>query len=330
MAEKSFEYGAVALETTRGTAVTPPTHIVNGEFTFDSTEENYEPDESRGTLEVSYRDKVVRRGTDWGFTGGLDLTMAPVWLNMVVKAVSTPTTPSGATLSRLWTFIPTITADDLKSATLYWGDPNNQILRATYAMADEMTIGGDSSGTDGTTMGIKGKAQPWTEVSAPTLPAVLVGDLITPGELELWMDDTSAIGTTPITGRVVSANHTIQTGVTYKHLAQGPGASLGFVRTGRVKRRMTTSIAVEFLDLAQYNYWKNKTVVKARVRHNGPLIETGFYNYLQADTYGRMRALKWGLLENSNRTLIFDIMSEYNSTLGASFAITVQNARTSL
>jgi hypothetical protein len=334
MAEVWAEYMAAALEATRGTAVTPPTHYANLQGMMSPTEEWYRPSESRGTLEQSYRSKKVRAGTEWSLEGGLDLSLAPFLLNMVVKGnVTAPTTPTNGILTRLWSFVPTITSDDLESATFYFGDPNEQIFQAAYAMAQEMTITSDPSGTDGVTMSINGIAQPWTTVSPPTMPAQIVGDLVTPSEIQLWLDTSSAIGTTEVTGRVVSASHTIPTGITVKHLGKGPGSNLGFTRTGRTKRQITTTFVVEFDTLTEYNYWLNQTVVKCRIRHNGPQIEAvtpTYYQYLEVDTYGPLSSFAWAELEGSNRTLGFTILSEYDATLGASFRVAVQNTRTAL
>jgi hypothetical protein len=332
-AELPFEYFALALEATRGTAVTPPTHYLNMAGMITPEDEWYTPDESRGTLASAYRSRRVRQSAGWSADGPLDVNALPVLANMFVKAVTAPTTPTNGILTRLWTFVPTMTSDDLKSATLFWGDPNAQIFRAAYAMGDTLTISSDASGTDGATMSASGYAQFPTKVSAPTLPAQANGEIVVGGRMQVWLDTSSAIGTTAVTGRVVSATHSIPAGTVRKWLANGPTGNLDFTRVGRTKRRITTTVVMELADMTQYDLYTGDSVAKLRVRHNGPLIESvtpDYYYYVEVDTYGRMRLTNWGDLEGANRTVEFTIDSEYDTTLGADFALRVQNTRTTL
>ena len=55
----------------------------------------------------------------------------------------------------------------------------------------------------------------------------------------MWLDTSSAIGTTAITGRLISAEHVIPVNYGYKYLAVGPTGSKTYTRTGRGKRSMT-------------------------------------------------------------------------------------------
>jgi hypothetical protein len=339
-AEIAFEYLALALEPTRGTAVTPPTHYLPLAGTLTPVREKYRPEESRGIRAKNSRSKTVRTSGEWECEGGADPNYLPLIYNMVVKGgVTSPTTPVGATLSRLWTFVPTMNADNIKTATLFFGDPNVQIWRAAFTTVDEMTIASDSSGTDGVTCNLSGVSNFPTRVSAPTLPAQNVGDLLMPGAMQLWMDTNSAFGTTEITGRVISTEWTVPTGATYKYIATGPGGSLNYSRIGREKTASTAKIVVELSDDSialgkEYQLFENDTLVKMRIRLNGGAIETvgptTFYYYTQLDIYGPLDSFAWGDMEGTNRTMEFSIESQIESGLGADWALYVQNALTSL
>lgn len=336
--ELAFEYLALALEATRGTAVTPPTHYLPISGNIKPIREKYRPAESRGTLAEYYRSKTVHTSAEWSGEGGLDPNYAPLLFNMFVKAVTSPTTPTNGILTRLWTFTPTMTSDDLKSATFYFGDPNVQIFRSTYCMGDELTISADASGTDAATWSVKGMGAFPSRVSAPTLPAQSIGDLVMPGAMQLWIDTSSAIGTTAVTGRFISTDWTIPTGNAYKYYAAGPTGGLNFTKTGRGKRHAEATITVELNDLsiaaaAEYLTWEADTIVKMRIRLNGSLIESvtpDYYSYVQLDIYGALDAFDWGDVEGANRTMQFTVQSEYNSTAGADFVLSVQNQRTTL
>jgi len=338
-AELPLELFGLALEATRGTAVTPPTHLIPVAGMITPFRTKYRPEEARGTLEEIYRSKTVRTGCNWSIPDSLaDPNYAPVLFNMLLKANSSPTTPTNGVLTRLWTFVPTITSDDLKAATLYAGDPNVQTFQAAYCMADELTVSADATSEDGATWALKGMGRFPTRVAAPVFPAAIPGDLLMPGAMQLWLDTSSAIGTTEVTGRFIKSDWTIPTGVSYKNYANGPTGGLNFTKTGRKKRHAEATIEVELNDVSigvgkEYLTWEVDTIVKMRIRLNGGLIESvtpDYYSYIQLDIYGPLDAFEWGSVEDTNRTMRFTVQSEYNSTLGASFALYAQSQRTAL
>lgn len=245
-------------------------------------------------------------------------------------------TPPDAVLTRLWTFEPNMRADDLQAMTLWWGDPNVQAFRSAFCMPDELTISADASGTDGVTLSISGQGQFPTKTAPGAVPAPLSGPLLLPGALELWIDDTSAIGTTPITGRVVSAEVKIPLGGTRKWLAAGPANGLGFQALGRAKRHIDVTLVLEVPDLTQYDQWVAETVLKARVRFNGPAIETvgdpsvTYYHFVEVDVYGPFDGMDWGEHEGTNRTVELTTLSEYDESAGYDWCVRVQNDRNAL
>ena len=244
-------------------------------------------------------------------------------------AGSEVTTPDGATLSRLWTFAPSMTADDLQALTLWWGDPNVQVFRAGFCMIDEMVISADAAGDDGVTLNINGQGLFPAKVADPVLPSVLQGGMIMPAAMQLWVDATT-IGSTAVSGRVLSAEVTLPSGITYKWVASGPSGDLAFSSIGRGRRHAEMKLVLELPDMTQYDQWVAATTLKTRLRLNGPLIEAGFYHYVEADIYGPMDGLDWGDHEGSNRTVELTILSEYDATAGYDWCVRVQNDRESL
>jgi hypothetical protein len=335
-AELPLELFGLALESVRGTAITPPTHLIPVAGMITPFRTKYRPEEQRGTLEQYYRAKTVRTGTNWAIPDSLlDPNYAPILFNLIAKANATPTTPGGGTLSRLWTYTPTILSDDLKSATLYGGDPNVQTWQAAYCMADELTISADATSENAATFALKGMGFFPARVAAPVFPAAIPGDLLMPAAMQLWLDTSSAIGTTEITGRFVKTDWTIPSGVSYKNYANGPAGGLNFTKTGRKKRAAKATIEVELNDVsigasAEYRTWEADTTVKMRIRLNGGLIEGALYSYVQLDIYGPLDAYEPGSVEDTNRTMRFTVESQYDSTLGASFSLSAQSQRTTL
>ena len=149
-AELAFEKFQAALESTRGTAITAPTHAFPWPIAIDPERIRAKPDDARGTIVRNHRVKTTQTNATWSSEGAIDTDYLPFILQMVAKGSITPTTPTSATSARLWTATPTITSDDIKSATLWAGDPNlTTVRRAAYAMVEEFTVESDAGGEDG-------------------------------------------------------------------------------------------------------------------------------------------------------------------------------------
>ncbi len=325
MAEIAFERMALVPETVRGTAVTPPTKNLNIAGVITPMEEEYAPNDHLGTYEEVYRTAVMRRWAEWGGDGDVDIYVAPQIMEMVVKGAVTPTTPTNGVLTRLGTYVPTISADNLDTATLYWGDPNIRMWQGGFGTIDTLEITSDSGGTEAVKWSMSGRTEMLVDLAAPTLPAVSMGPLLVPGNTQVWID-SGTIGTTLITNRVVSVTHSIPVGWAYKFPAGQTGIPT-YTRLGRTKRRIETRIVFEVPDMTQWDMYEAETALKVRVRHNGPLIESvtpDYYHYLEVDTYGPFRFGSWGEYEGTNRTMELIVRSVYDSGLGAGFSVKVQ------
>ena len=334
MAEIPFERLMAAIEATRGTAAGAPTHLIHLGGTVKPVKSVRRPVERRGTLARNYRSVVTRRGNEWETEEeAIDTNIAPFILNTVVAGnVTSPTTPGGATNARLWTFLRSITADDIEALTLWFGDPNVQTFRAAYCMADELSITSDASDEEGVVVfTLKGMGGQVTRVSNPTVPASIAGVMLPSQMMEVFIDTNPAnIGTTALVTRVISVEHTIPTGVTYKHTGGGATSTMDHSHTGREQTSPTTKLVLEMPDTDEYELFENHTLLACRVRHNGALIEAGFNHFLEVDIYGEFETLEWGENQGSNRTLEVTITGQVDPTLGTDLAMRVQNARTGL
>jgi len=338
-AEIAFERSALALETTRGTAITTPTHSFPWPITITPERIRAKAEDARGTLVQNYRVKTAQANAAWESEGTIDIAYIPLILQMISKGSITPTTPASATSARLWTATPTITSDDLKTATLWAGDPNlASVRRAAFGMAEEFTVESDAGSEDGASGKLSGFCYYPTNVAAPTYPAFIGGtDILVPGAMQLWIDTASAIGTTEVTGRFLKTSWTIPTGAVKKRYAGGPTGGLNFTKAGRGKRAAKAEITVELNDTslaAEYAAYEADTVIKMRIRLNGAFIETAsatdLYNYLQLDIYGLAEDFDWDEVEGVNRAFKFSLESTYDSTLGADFSLSSQNTRTTV
>lgn len=337
MAEIPFETLRLALESARGTAITSPTHLLNLEGKITPARTRARRRMQTGTTFANYSGQHVdtRAMSNWEGEGELDVNEILVLLNMCVQPVTSPSTPTNGVDTRLWEFVRSGTADNLKSATVWWGDPAINQQRSPFVMIDELVIENDASSEDLATLSVKGMGKFPSKVAAPAATVTIAGATF-PGQLmQLWIDSgASAIGTTEITDRLVSAKHTIKTGVKYKYIAKGPTSDLGFSLVGLEKiAHVETELTLEFLDYDEYDQWAAGTDLKVRVRHNGALIESvtpDYYNYVEIDTYAPGDELEWGDNEGTNRTITLKFISQYDEDLGSDLRVAVQNERTSL
>lgn len=338
MAELFSERFHVALETTRGTAITTPTHSLNMVGLLTPGAQYQELAESRGELASIYSQTIGRTGVAWTMNGEADVNYMPVFGNMVVAPLTSPSTPPSGVLARLWAFVPNMTADTIKAFTAIW-DLDVQSLVSDFCVADTMTLTNDANSLDGLNVQMSGAGGFPADIATPTPAANIAGPKMPGIKMQLWIDTSSAIGTTERTAThsIVTASHVFTTGVTYKHLSAGPLATLDFMGIGRDKAavRCVTNLQLEMPDMVLYDIFAAGTVCKVRVRHNGVAIETvagpiTYYNYVEVDTYGVMKFTGWGENQGSNRTANYTIESIKDTTLGAPYRLAVQNQRTAL
>jgi hypothetical protein len=329
--EIAFEVFAAALEADRGVAEPIPTHYFPFVGTIQQAFDVYRHSMPDGTYENYVSERITRKWSTFEGSGALDTYNAPYLFNLIVKDLSSPSTPVGGTLSRLWDFAPVVNADVQASQTGWFGDPNVQVWRAPYEMVDTFTITADGTSTDVVTMDISGFGQRMTKVADPTLPTQLVGPLLPPLYMQCWMDTgDDDIGTTEVTGRLLSAILSAELTRSRKHIPAGPGGGLDFTRTGIGKRNATCALRFEVPDTNEWDLMDAGTPVKCRVRISGDLIEGALYQYVEWDIFGILAEPAWGDFETTNRTLDVTITSTKDATAGYSWALRVQNDRATL
>ena len=294
----------------------------------------YDDETMVGLLAGLNRSEVVHSSITLSAEGALDVWTLPVLLNMGFAVVTSPSTPTNGVLTRLWTFTRNVTGDTIKSATGYWGDPNDKMYQSAFMMLTNLGWAADATGTDGATQKFDAIGQTFTPLGAvPTLPALGQAPLLIGTKMQLWIDTSSTWGTTAVTGRLASAEVSIDTGVQPKYVAVGPSGGVTYTRIGREKAVPELKLTVDKVDETELNHMLNADAVKVRVRWNGPLIESvtpDYYNYVQVDMYGKLRFDGWSDIAGTNRAVDLTLRGEYNSTLASDIIAYVQNTKTSL
>jgi len=147
VAVRVFKVMRAGLESTRGTNLAPTRGIP---FTNGSHEQDIDliyPEELRNSYHVNYAGDAGTETNSFEFDGPVGYNGLIWWANLHLKAVASGT---GAGADKTWTFLPTATADDLKTATIQYGFSDN--IGATrpawelgYCIGDEFTLSWDKS-----------------------------------------------------------------------------------------------------------------------------------------------------------------------------------------
>lgn len=334
--EIAFERMGLALEATRGAAIANPTHLIPMTGVLKPEFSNYVPAESRGILNDRPRSKKTKQWSSWsGDPVGLDVYYLPVLANMWLAPVTSPTTPTSAVLTRLWTFTRVMSADTQKSATVWWDEPATGADSAPFAMIDSGTITSDATGDDGATMQFSGFAQDATNGASPTFPALLTAPMITPLDMQAWLDTTLAIGTTELENSLLSSKLTLGGQRSQKFYPGGPASSRTFGGVGVKKNHPTLDLTFEY-SASLAATLRSDSVLKTRVRHNGPLIESvagplDYYSYVEHDLWGTPDSIDFGdWADGTNRTITVTLGGEYDTTAGTDLILRVQNNRNTL
>ena len=325
-----FEYMALAIEGTSGTAEATPDVYMNLMGTLLPQRERFAPDLSSGVLAERMQSVVTREYGQWTATGPVDADVLPYFLEMFVDGNVTASQPGTAADTYQWVFAPQQSSSDIQTATIFFGDPNKtSVQRGAYGFIDTFRFSLDASGTDGVTIDLGGMTQMPTKFAAPTMPSQAFDELIPAITTAVFLDTSSAIGTTELTAILVSAEFDFNVGINPVYLATGEGGSRSYTRTSRSKQSVTARITLTFNDYTQWDIAAADTDVKLRVVTHGSLIEndagTDYYNGFQFDVYGPLHITDYGDLDGAERTITFEVQSEYDTTAGTDYSITVTN-----
>lgn len=331
-----FEKLSLAFETVRGTPITPPTWTTKLAGTLTPQPKPFMPAAPNSLAEYQAEQIVHTLGVWDASAEAMDVNDMLYLLNMCVAPNSTPTTPG--TLSKLWTFNRVVTSDTVKSATLYWGDANAPLFQSAYAMCEKLSWDADSTGEKGVSVKASGSAQYPTKLGAnPSIPALTIAPYLVPANMQVFLDTSSAIGTTEITStggcRLLKASGSVESGIIYEYPAVGPAGGTSFSSTSRKVSHPETKLTMLIPDETQLVQALASTDVKLRVRINGPKIETvvtDFYYYFQWDVYGLLMLDSWGDLDGGSRTMELSVIGHYDTTLASDFSAAVQTTKATL
>ena len=272
-----------ALEATRGTGVTPTRLLYFTEGSHEQKVATIRPIERRASFVEAFRSYAGIERDILRFSGDFTYTDAIWWLNVFLKAVAAGT---GAGADKTWTFLPTHTSDDIKSATVQFGYTDN--IGATRpawelqgCLGEELTlrwVKGETVTFDGVLYSAEGA----TQISAFTGALSDRTTVSATGVTTQSFIDPTTIGTTADTD-VLDATFTLGNQWKYLDTLNNTAFAAELLRT------MPKTWRYEFT-----RYYRNdteldamiaKTVRKVRVRSLGPVLVGSNYK-IDLDLYG--------------------------------------------
>ncbi len=296
MALHIFRSARAALESVRGTDLTPTRLIYQDEVEHQQEVATIRPQQLRNSYVGWYSAAAGTETNTLRRSGALSYNDA-VWdLNTHVKAVASGT---GAGADKTWTFLPTHTSDDIKSATvqLAYSDglgATQPGVKLNYCLGDEYRIKWDKAGD-----GIVSFASQMVSPKAATQITAFTGSLsdrtvtLISATGTVVTVDTTTIGTTT-DNYWTDVEWTLTNGYTNLYTLNNTTAAQDTFRPmARAWKLEGTRYYAGGTADTEWDAYIAKTVRKIRIKTTGPALGGSNYS-IQLDLYGVYTAMEWG------------------------------------
>lgn len=310
MGERWKRRWQAGIEATRGTAVpaTRRLYVIDGEANLAAPQLIFPED--RGDLinvyEANLGNKEITAAIrDYKVTFE-DLIF---WLSLALKGGVTPTGIDPYT----WAFTPSVSTDDLKSATLEWADGFDE-WQIPFGMCNVLTLRGTVGDIWHLSADLLGKDMVDQALTGALGSIVREAALFSKTQIFI---DSATIGTTEVTGRLTEAEIAINNNFATEYFNN----SLLMTGVNRGKRVITARLRLKFNSIAEYNNWLAETTRKIRVRIAGSDSPS---RRIDLDLYGRWQSHVRGQQDN----MIYadmELLPVYDSTFTAEMGAVVIN-----
>lgn len=322
MGEVALRKLQAGIETTRGTAVAA-TRKVYATANMTKDVALMAPMEDRGTFVRNYRS--VQGVTEAAMTAeaGASYEDLAWWFQLMLKGGVTGVV-RGITAYD-YTFVPSGTTDDLKSATFEWGD-ETQAFQMPYGMVDSWSIEGTTGDfwkLNATLIG--------SDMAPITFTAALGDRIVEDVNMYLTKLAIGVPGAVPssyMTGRFISFKLSGNNGLARKYFADGAAPTIGGM--GRAKRELTLELTFEgnAATITERGVWVTGTSRVARITALGSVIagSTGSIQRTVDIVFpGRWQGFAVG--DRDTNTIFTAVMrNEYDATLAYDISAVVTNA----
>lgn len=311
-----------ALESARGTNLTPTRLLYVNTFTPLQEIGTIRPEEQRASYVPSFRayPGIERDSLELG--GDFQFDQGAFWLNLALDAVASGT---GAGSDKTYAFVPNLTADDLKSATLQYGytdgiGASKPALELGYCMIDTYRL---SWRKDQPLMWSASILSPEgaTQISAFT------GALSDTTQVTALAKDLSIFIDTTTLGSTQDSNIVEADWEWRNHLVRFEslnGTSVGTSLDRPAARDWTLTLKRKYVNDTERDLYITKGERKVRLRNLGPALGGSTYK-LDVDLYGVIDTLVQDDYQGiGTETMV--VLPLYNSGASADSAVNLVNS----
>lgn len=249
------------------------------------------------------------------------------FLDISIAGGVTPTTPGGATLARLWTYVP---SQSVNSATFRYNDGARTFIAAGM-QGNQLTFAGSATGD--ATLGVDffGRSR---------VTGSLTGSLTArnPSFLDGWRTNIyiDAFGATA--GTTLASSAVLNHSITYnRNLGRkyfyGNTQAAGGTPAGNLEiRAQYTFEASATAAGTELAFWESNTPRLIRIEHIGPVdeIETGQRKFVTIDVAGHYAETDLAGTDGDTRTYQMTVWGRYDATNAYTIRVRAQNSRTAL
>lgn len=250
------------------------------------------------------------------------------WSQFMIKG---GVTGSSSGTGYLYSFSPSLATDDLSSMTLEYGEPGNP-YESGQVMVNSWTLRGDSDNDnepgwmlDCSMMGRDRITTTYTGALAERTTEVILAR-----GTKLYVD-TSTIGSTQVTGKLIDFSVTVDNGLHFKAFMEDESL-MAANKVGRGAMRVNGQFTLEFDSDTEFANYRSATPVQRKIRleREGTVIGVGpTKKKAVLDLYGYWSSISFGDREG-NLTATFGFAGFYDATAANVIKLEVTNALSTL
>lgn len=311
-----------ALESVRGTGLTPTRLLYFEEGTHEQEIGTIRPTERRASYFEAFRGYPGLERNRFRFSGDATYDQLAFWLALAVKGGVTGT---GASADKTWAYVPTAGTDDLKSCTIQFGytdsiGASKPAWEVNGCMVNTFTLRWAKDDL------VRYEAD-LISYKAATQISAFTGSLTDRTEISLVGTgtavyiDSSTIGSTA-DANVVSAELTIDNRLVILDTLNATAYGTSIQRPE--PRGATLRLTRVYANDTERDLYVAKTLRKVRVGTTGPTLGSSNYK-LDADFYGKIDSLS-STDVNGIGAEQMTLLSEYDSTATSDFLFTLVNS----
>ena len=284
----TFKHLRAGLETVRGTGVAMTRGIEVTSIDHTQEIDTIYPEELRGSYEAHYSATAGTEVNSFDVEAPFDFDAFAWWGNVHIKAIPTGT---GGAADKTYTFVPTLTSDDQKSATCQMGyidsiAAGNPGLSLAYVIGDVLTLTWNKApGSTGVTLKsrlVSPKAA--TQISAFSGTGTYTTSELAKASATVVTIDPTTIGTTA-DNDVVSAEWVYTSGYQNLYTLNNSNAAQDTFRPNPLEWQLVLRRYIR--NDNEWDSYADKVKRKIRIKTTGSALGGTFYS-VQLDCYATL------------------------------------------